>query len=710
MAQPKRSYIHVWIIAILLALAGGAVSIWQLQTSFDARMEASGKLVLSLSNAAAHRIADTLARVDTLLAETTDAITDPVQVPAQFLTALRLQASKLPNVDKISIVDANGMLCHVALLRPPARSPLLPTDISSSPHFAFQKKHFQDRHMFLSPPLANSITERVVLLASRPLVNGSGQFAGIVSLSIEQTFIADTLRSVLSAPDDAAAVFSPQGILFLRQPDTGSQGQSISESSLFHAYTQIRSSGWAAQAMSFADKVDRIVGFTPIPGYPLVAAVGISRQAALQAWHQEIAVHGGIQVVFSGGLFLLSWGLIRSEKRKERLRQKLARQERDQILTLEHAVTERTQALNDSLAALGESEERFRKMIEIFPQPLTLTRCQDKVVVYINSQAADTFGVPVENAEGKIASDYWESPALRDEFLSRLREEGKIRDFEATLRRQNGEFFRALLSGTIVQLKREDLVLISLVDITVRKKLEDELARSNADLEQFSYAVSHDLQEPLRMISSYLALLERRCGDNLGTDAKEFIGFAVDGAKRLSHMISDLLDFSRVHRKGAHFRPVALDHALDEALTNLSASIDAAGATIHTATLPQVIGDASQLMRVFQNLIGNALKYRKAETPPEIRVDARLEGTTWLFSVIDNGIGIDPAHSARVFQVFQRLHARDQYEGSGIGLALCRRIIERHGGNIWLESVGEGQGCTFHFTLPSVTEPQGTES
>jgi len=243
-------------------------------------------------------------------------------------------------------------------------------------------------------------------------------------------------------------------------------------------------------------------------------------------------------------------------------------------------------------------------------------------------------------------------------------------------------------------------------DITERKRAQsvlraayDELARSNAELQQFAYVASHDLQEPLRMIGSYTQLLERRYGDKLDSDAREFMGFIVDGATRMKQLIEDLLAYSRVGTRGKELRLVQAQGALDRALINLRASLEASGATITHDALPEVTADDTQLTQLLQNLIGNAIKFRKRDEPPRIHVGAQDAGDEWRFSVSDNGIGIEPQYFERIFMVFQRLHTRDEYAGTGIGLAICKKVVDRHHGRIWVESV-PGKGSTFVFTLP----------
>jgi len=245
-------------------------------------------------------------------------------------------------------------------------------------------------------------------------------------------------------------------------------------------------------------------------------------------------------------------------------------------------------------------------------------------------------------------------------------------------------------------------------DVTERKRAQtvlraayDELARSNAELQQFAYVASHDLQEPLRMIGSYTQLLERRYGDKFDQDAREFMGFIVDGATRMKQLIEDLLAYSRVGTRGKGLQPVEAGIALDKALTNLRGAIEASAAVVTHDALPEVNADDTQLVQLFQNLIGNAIKFRGKDEPPRIHVGAEDAGSEWRFCVADNGIGIEPQYFERIFLVFQRLHTRDEYDGTGIGLAICKKVVDRHGGRIWVEST-LGKGSKFYFTLPKI--------
>ncbi|UCA51496.1 CHASE3 domain-containing protein [Streptomyces sp. WA6-1-16] len=257
------------------------------------------------------------------------------------------------------------------------------------------------------------------------------------------------------------------------------------------------------------------------------------------------------------------------------------------------------------------------------------------------------------------------------------------------------ENMRQRLSDELAETqKREDL----LADQT------QELRRSNSELEQFAYVASHDLQEPLRKVASFCQLLEKRYGAELDDRGKQYIAFAVDGAKRMQVLINDLLTFSRVGRVHEGWKPVDLGRSLDRALGNLTAAVEESGAVVERPEeLPELVGDTTALTMVWQNLVGNAVKFRHPDRAPRITVDCVREDENWHLTVSDNGIGIAPEFADKVFVIFQRLHGRDEYDGTGIGLALCRKIIEFHGGRIWLEPEPV-EGTRIHFTLPVAPE------
>ncbi len=240
----------------------------------------------------------------------------------------------------------------------------------------------------------------------------------------------------------------------------------------------------------------------------------------------------------------------------------------------------------------------------------------------------------------------------------------------------------------------------SFLDITDRQRMEEELRRSNAELQQYSCVASHDLQEPLRMVTTYLNLLKRRYGDQLDEKAKEYLDFAVDGGERMKALIIDLLEYSKIDTKGKEFAPVNMNEVLDGVKKMLKAPIHENKAEIMAEPLPTISADVLQMAQLVQNLVGNAIKFHGPK-PPKVRISVSESATEWTFAVKDNGIGIDPKNNKKLFQMFNRLHTRKEYSGTGIGLAISKKIVERHGGRIWVESDGKN-GSTFLFTIPRI--------
>ena len=355
--------------------------------------------------------------------------------------------------------------------------------------------------------------------------------------------------------------------------------------------------------------------------------------------------------------------------------------------------------------ALRTSESRFRSTLDNM-----LEGCQtigfDWRYLYINHAAAGHGRQTREELLGHTMLERYPGIENTEMFavLRRCMEERASGFMENEFIYPDGSKAWFMLS---IQPVPEGIFILSL-DITERKRIEAsleqravELARSNAELEQFAYVASHDLQEPLRKVSSYVQLLARRYKGRLDSDADEFIGFAVEGAERMQKLIEDLLTFSRVGTRGKPFEPAESEEVLEKALFNLQGAIEETGAQITHDPLPAVQGDSSQLVQLFQNLIGNALKFRGAEAP-RIHISAAVREKEWVFSVRDNGIGIDPRYFDRIFAVFQRLHPKEDYPGTGIGLSLCKKIVERHEGQIWIESE-PGRGSTFYFSIPERT-------
>ncbi|MGZ8481405.1 MAG: sensor histidine kinase [Candidatus Limnocylindria bacterium] len=369
------------------------------------------------------------------------------------------------------------------------------------------------------------------------------------------------------------------------------------------------------------------------------------------------------------------------------------------------------------LSESGASEARYRGLLEAAPDAMIVVNEAGDIVL-LNVQAEKQFGYRRDELIGQPVTNI-----IPEGFAERLIADGTRSaadalaqqigtGIELVARRKDGTEFAIEIMLSPLDSVDGILVTAAIRDISVRNAAEahlastvDDLRRSNEELEHFAYVASHDLQEPLRMVSSYTQLLARRYAGQLDADADEFIAFAVDGAARMQQLIQDLLTYSRVGTKGSPLVETPSERALAQALLNIRATIEETGAQVTYDPMPVVLADEAQLAQLFQNLIGNGIKYQHGEAP---RVHVGVEGDGeggWTFAVRDNGIGIEPQYFERIFGMFQRLHGRDDFSGTGIGLAICRKIVERHGGTISVESE-PGTGSTFRFALAAGVEAQ----
>jgi two-component system sensor kinase FixL len=362
-------------------------------------------------------------------------------------------------------------------------------------------------------------------------------------------------------------------------------------------------------------------------------------------------------------------------------------------------------------AQLLASEDKLHACFEAASQAILGVSSNGRISL-VNRRTEEMFGYSREELLGQelelLLPERFRNAhnAHRNGYFLEPRVRAMGAGMELSGRRKDGTEFPIEIGLSHVSTPEGPLAFGMVSDISERKKAADDLKRANEDLrhsntemEQFAHVASHDLQEPLRMVTGYLQLIERRYADRLNEDGKEFIRFAVEGAKRMKALIRDLLEFSRAGTHAANFREIDTRVILDNALANLKTAIDESAARITCDFLPAIVGDPVLLIQVFQNLIANAIKFQKG-TAPSIHISARREGREWIFSVRDNGIGIESRHLERIFRIFERLHSIEDYSGSGIGLAITRKIVERHRGRIWVESE-LGAGSTFFFAVSS---------
>jgi len=380
---------------------------------------------------------------------------------------------------------------------------------------------------------------------------------------------------------------------------------------------------------------------------------------------------------------------------------------------------EQADALRKQAEILTKAELKFRSLLEAAPDAMVMCR-DDGEIVMVNSQTEVVFGCGRDNLLSRnirsLVPDWeFQRPTELDQEAALKLQPGDIRELYAV--REDNSTFPVAISVRPLYMEDGVVITTAIRDISLRRKNEEQirelnatleqrvverteaLMRSNEELQQFAYIASHDLQEPLRTVSIFAQLLAKRFGGKLDADAHQFIRYIVESSERMERLIHDLLDFSRVDARGTdHFVRMSCDEALNDAIRNLHSLIEENQAVMTLGRLPVVLADPVQVTRLFQNLLVNSIRFR-SEDPPHIQIAAEMGDGEWRFSVRDNGIGIEPQYAEKVFGIFKCLHSRDKYPGSGMGLAICRKIVSRHQGRIWVESE-LGKGATFHFTLP----------
>jgi PAS domain S-box-containing protein len=598
---------------------------------------------------------------------------------------LNALANAMPGVRTFVIVNAKGVITAAN------RKELVNLEVRERSYFKEVVDNPDPEKLYISPPF-KSVLGVYIMGVSRMIVGKNGEFEGIVNASLDPSYFSTLLSSVNYAPDMWTSLAHSNGTLFMMTPEReGMAGKNIAQPGSF--YSRHIESGLDENIMSgivYATGEDRIMAIRTIKPQGLktsnyfVVAAGRDRNVIFADWRKDSSVQAAIFILVSlASILALAF------------HQKRSRQYEVQRETSRKALQRSLDDFNDLVAQIPVGVYKYRMLAGggshfdyVSPRWCQLLDV-DEEDIYRNSEKAFAIIHPDEL-----------------EHFIQLNQDAKERfsdfEWEGRVQKMDGEIRWMHIESRPTKQDNGDILWNGILfDITEQRTLLDDLKSSNTELEQFAYVTSHDLREPLRMVSGFISLLEKRYGEKLDQDAKEFIGFAVDGVKRMDRMILDLLEYSRIGRGQVELSNVDLKEIADEALLNLKATIENAKGQVDVASaLPSVTGDRGRLVRLFQNLIGNALKYHSPDRAPIIRISAKKSIRNWIISVEDNGIGMAPEHLHRIFGVFQRLHSHHQYEGTGIGLAICKKIVEQHDGQIWVEST-PGQGSCFYVSLPS---------
>ncbi len=612
------------------------------------------------------------------------------------------------HVDALTVLDADGIMLH----RHPFIEDRPGTDHTDKPGVAYVVR---EHNPYISEVFCNNLGNHAISM-SEPIFY-KGRFAGILRWIIETDTISKRFIEPIKVGQKGHAWMFENRNIVLSHPRIDFVGMSVldvirkmhEERGEFLNESEVEEyireehdylNRVKTEEEGYGIFVNCVTDENDIVAYKRVSIGKTTLNLIMTLPYPEIAgpIRAHARSTFGlAGLVIMLFGagglvLFRAEKRRTELK----------------AEGKHLKQIAQSAEALQESEQKLAGIIASVTDHMSMLDEQYNIV-WANYVAKALFG-PGLVGKKCYSAYYGHDKPCASCVVRKCFEDGNVHEHETEVIGANGNrimFWRIASMAACDKSGRPKLVIEVSRDITERKKAEEALARqaealarSNADLEQFAYVASHDLQEPLRMVSSYLKLLERRYKGKLDSKAHEFIHYAVDGADRMSELISDLLKYSRVETRGKDFEQTDCETILDRTLHDMRFAIEDSRAKITHDPLPSLVLDDIQLGQLFQNLIGNAIKFC-GDHPPHVHVSATKSKMKkgWVFSVSDNGIGIDPEHAERIFQVFQRLQTRARYRGTGVGLAICKKIVERHGGKIWVESQ-QGKGSTFYFTIP----------
>ncbi|MDO8608018.1 MAG: ATP-binding protein [Phaeospirillum sp.] len=682
--RPNNRRLLIGLLGALLPALWGFIGYWS-WSQHQGVIASSTILLEQITSAAEEQTTRLFKHAETSLVVAKHWMADhPDQDPGQdpsfiaLIDELRLLSSGLLD---IRMVSKSGGLFYI-----PKRGAKPLADVSDRDYFKAQTNK-KTRGFFIADPVISRVTSRWGIPVSIPIERSGGDI-GVLFAAMELDRIAKTFEAERIKPDGAISIMRDDGTFLFRIPAGHNIiGRSIAGTDSWDKHISLALRGVYRSDGSAVGTPAKLVSFARLRDYPLYVTVTAEVDAILDPWRRETIILTSITALITVVSLLLASWLLRAMKAEELAQQETRRAHRDAQMILD--------AAGEGICGVDSAG----KVSFINPAACRMLEWKE----------ADLTGQAIHPA---IHHSHPDGSAYPDEQcpISMTVKDGVTREVtDETFWRSTGASFPVefVVSGVVEDNCVTGAVLV-FRDVSERLNVERalitqaaELARSNSELEQFAYVASHDLREPLRQVSSYVSLLERRYGAKLDEDGLQFVHFARDGAKRMNQLIIDLLEFSRIGHHTAPAKAVSLVSAVDQAVANLSNAIADAKAVIHRDNdLPSVMAVRDDLVRLFQNLISNALKYCDQSQIPTVTISARREAEEWIISIADNGIGIDPQYGEKIFGIFQRLHTRDKFEGTGIGLAICKKIVEQMGGRIWVESTA-GQGSRFHIALPA---------
>ena len=656
--MPSRDW--VWALAVVLLTV--CLVIWDALDTLSVRRHDAAERLQALARVVEARTYQIFLGIDRMLAEAgSDLERATAPGDPEYGRLLKARAKVQAEALTITIVALDGTILHSTAPN------LVGKNVGDRSYLRHFRDNPDDRDLFIGEPV-KGLLNRTIVFAARAIEDPKGELAGVAVSAVSPAVFSGLLDAAMPTEFSGAISLSNRDHLILaRVPDLDGDaiGVSLAKAPLLVAHVETGQQASIQEGAGGVDQVRRMVAVRTVKPWGLTIGVSVAVSDILRPALPRLAGDGLLVLAVMAATI----ALVRLIRQRERAR------------ALAH---------DDLLRA----RDYYMSVLEDLPA-LIRRSGQDGRCDAVNRTWSAFTGRPVV---AELGDGWLEGVHPEDRVVAASREEGTYR-----LRGADGVF--RWVQQTTRPLTGPDGEpagsLSACVDVTDVRKVQEQLLRSNQELEQFAYVASHDLREPLRMISSYLTLIERRLADGQG-DLKEFLGYAKDGALRMDRLVTDLLQLSRIGRMSGSRQMVSAQDAAQRALRLLAVTVEESGAKVDIGTLPDVYASDDDLTRLFQNLIGNAIKYASPGTVPEVRVSAEREEYAWRFVVSDNGIGIEADHFERVFGIFQRLHGRDEYQGgSGIGLAICKKIVEGMGGRIWVESDGAGQGCRFVFTLPA---------